>query len=78
MSYLADDERAAIPNDMLPGPPVTIANVGAGPFAIARYSGSITIGGCRYAYIHAANELIRYDVLYWVDGRRRNQKEAAE
>jgi hypothetical protein len=69
MSYLTDDERAAIPNDMLPGPPVTIAKASHTHWP----KEDIIIGGYFYYYVKASNELVRYDVLHWVDARRRNQ-----
>ena len=73
MSHLTDDERAAIPNDMLPGPPVTIAGVSKTHWPKV----DISIAGCLYHYSRASDEFIRYDVLYWVDSRRRNQTKEA-
>ena len=75
MSYLTDEERAAIPNDMLPGPPVTIAKASETHWP----KEDITIGKCWYHYSRTFDEFIRFDVLYWVDARRRNQtKEATQ
>jgi hypothetical protein len=70
MSYLTDDERAAIPNDMLPGPPVTIAAASKTHWP----KEDVTIGGYLYHYSRSPDEFIRYDVLYWVNARRWNQK----
>jgi hypothetical protein len=66
MSYLTDDERAAIPNEMLPGPPVTIAKASETHWP----KGSIVIGGYTYTYSQATDEFIRFDVLAWVNDRR--------
>ena len=69
MSYLTDDERAAIPNDMLPGPPVTIAKASETHWPKQYRS----IGGCLYHYSRASDEFVRYDVLKWVHSRRELQ-----
>jgi len=70
MSYMTDDERAAIPADMLQGPPVTIANASQTHWP----KEDMIIGGYFYYYVKASDELVRYDVLHWVDARRWNQK----
>jgi hypothetical protein len=75
MSYLTDDERAAIPNNMLPGPPVTIAGASKTHWPKA----DMVVGGYLYFYSRASDEFIRYDVLKWVHSRRELQtKEVAE
>ena len=66
MSYLTDDERAAIPPELLPGPPVTIAKASQTHWP----KGSIVIGGYTYTYSQATDEFIRFDVLAWVNDRR--------
>jgi hypothetical protein len=73
MSYLTDDERAAIPHEMLPGPPVTIAKASETHWP----KEGMMIGGFFYHYSQESDEFIRYDVLFWVNGRRRNETKEA-
>jgi hypothetical protein len=69
MSYLTDAERSAIPPELLPGPPVTIARASQTHWP----KKEITIGGYLYFYSRVHDEFIRHDVLEWVNERRLNQ-----
>jgi hypothetical protein len=69
MSYMTDDEASAIPPELLPGPPVTIARASQTHWP----KEEIMIGGHFYFYSRLYDEFVRYDVLEWVNERRRNQ-----
>ena len=67
MSYLTDAEALAIPPELLPGPPVTIAISSQAHWP----KQDIAIGGYLYHYSRLYDEFIRYDVLEWVNDRRK-------
>jgi hypothetical protein len=67
MSYLTDAEQLAIPPELLPGPPVTIARASQTHFP----KQDIAIGGYLYHYSRPHDEFIRYDVLEWINDRRK-------
>jgi hypothetical protein len=69
MSYLTDAEALAIPPELLPGPPVTIAKASQTHWPKA----DMVVGGYLYFYSRASDEFIRYDVLKWVHSRRELQ-----
>ena len=74
MSYLTDAEALAIPPELLPGPPVTIANASQTHWP----KQDVVIGGHWYHYSRTFDEFIRFDVLYWVDDRRNETKESTK
>jgi hypothetical protein len=73
MSYLTDAEALAIPPDLLPGPPVTIAKASQTHWPKA----DMVVGGFLYFYSRASDEFVRYDVLKWVHSRRELQTNEA-
>ena len=71
MSYLTQSEQSAIPPELLPGPPVTIAISSQSHWP----NQDIAIGGYIYHYSRLHDEFIRYDVLYWVHKERNQTKD---
>jgi hypothetical protein len=67
MSYLTDADALAIPPDLLPGPPVTIAKASQTHWPKA----DMIVGGYLYHYSRLHDEFIRYDVLEWINDRRK-------
>ena len=64
MSYLSKSEIDKLQSsDLCRKTPFAIRGVSMSQFSIARYSGGITFNGKYYAYLPASDELIREDVL---------------
>jgi hypothetical protein len=72
VSYLTPDELDALQASGLdPFTPYVIGGVSHSQFSVARHFGGCTYGGREYAYIPTTDELIREDVVKWVEKRRK-------
>lgn len=78
MSYLTADELETVQSSGLdPFTPYVIEGVSRSQLSIARHFGGCTYGGREYAYISTTDELIRGDVVKWVEKRRKEAQRAA-
>lgn len=69
-TYLTPEEEAAIQH--LPrATAYLIRGVSTSQFSVARHYGGAVFNGARYFYIPETNELIRADVLKFIQARRR-------
>ena len=72
MSYLTREELEALQSSGLHRiTPYLIEGVSTSIFSVARYSGKARVNGDEYTYLDATDELIRDDVLKWLEKRRK-------
>lgn len=72
MSYLTESELEALQlTDLSRAAPFLIGHVKSGYFSVARHNMGAVIQGWHYTYIPASDELVRDDVIKWVQRKRR-------
>lgn len=73
-SYLSNDEVNALQSSGLHRKnPYAISGVCNTQLSIARHYGGLVFRGDGYQYIQESDELIRDDVLRWLENRRKEQ-----
>ena len=74
-TYFTADEAAAIeagfPDD---GVPIMYCDVSYSQLSLARHAGGAMVHGRRFTYVTATDELIRDDLLKWIERRRREAR----
>lgn len=58
--------------------PFLIRNVRQTQFSIARFSGGCSYMGKHYVYVQPTDELVRQDVLKWINEQKKEKAEAKE
>jgi len=77
MAYLTESELAALQTSGLDRKtPYVMTGISQSQLSIARHYGGIMYEGVRYIYYSLNDELIRKDVVQWVEKRRRAEKKA--
>ena len=72
MSYLTESEIDALQlTDLSRAAPFMIVRVKTTQFSVARHYGGATFNGWHYTYIPITDELVRDDVVKWVQRKRR-------
>lgn len=71
-SYLTDLEVDALQTSKLSRKtPFLIRGVSCGYFSVARHYGGAKFNGFDYTYMPTSDELVRADVVQWIEKRRR-------
>ena len=72
MSYLTESELDALQlTDLSRAAPFLIGHVKSGYFSVARHYGGAKYNGWHYTHIPTTDELVRDDVIKWVQRKRR-------
>ena len=78
MSHLTQSEIDALQLSKLDrDTPFAISGVSNGQLSIARHYGGCTFQGKKYIYMPLTDELIRDDVMKWLEKYRKRQKKQA-
>jgi hypothetical protein len=79
MAYLTESELAALQTSGLDRKtPYVMTGISQSQLSIARHYGGIMYEGVRYIYYSLNDELIRKDVVQWVEKRRRAETKATK
>ena len=77
-SFMSNDEIDALQSSGLHRKnPYLISGVCNTQLSIARHYGGLVFRGDSYQYIQESDELIRNDVLRWLENRRKEQSKVA-
>lgn len=76
MSYLSEEDLAAIGAKLHTNAPYLIGGVSRGMFSVARFSGGCKFQGYSYTYIRETDELVRNDVMKAVAKMRKAKRPA--
>lgn len=72
MSYLTESELDALQlTDLSRETPFLFGHVKSTQFSVARHYGGATFNGWHYTYVPTTDELVRDDVIKWVQRKRR-------
>ena len=77
-SYLTQTEIESLnASDLSQETPFTIQGVSYSQFSISRHYGACVFNGARYTYLADCDELVRDDVLEFVEKRRKSRRKKA-